>query len=59
MPKLTKTVVEKAQPHPEHDVFIWDHALPGFGLRIYPSGTRKYVYPSGTRKYVAQYRMPD
>jgi len=50
MPKLTKTVVEKAAPDPRRDVFIWDSALPGFGVRIYPSGVRKYV---------VQYRMAD
>ena len=50
MPKLTKTVVEKATPDAKKDVFIWDSALPGFGVRIYPSGVRKYV---------VQYRLAD
>ena len=50
MTKLTKTVVERISPDPERDIFIWDAALPGFGLR---------VYPSGKRKYVVQYRTKD
>ncbi|MCH7521879.1 MAG: DUF4102 domain-containing protein, partial [Candidatus Marinimicrobia bacterium] len=51
MPKLTKKVVEKAKPDPDGgDVFLWDTALPGFGVRIYPSGTRKYL---------VQYRTKD
>jgi integrase len=51
VPKLTKTVVEKAKPDPDGgDEFLWDTALPGFGVRIYPSGTRKYF---------VQYRTKD
>src|SRR3954451_21052779 len=42
MPKLTKRVVEAVAPA-AGDLFIWDDELPGFGLRIYPSGTRKYL----------------
>jgi integrase len=47
MPKLTKRSVESARPEPGRDVFLWDSALPGFGLR---------VKPSGARSYIAQYR---
>ena len=50
MPKLTKTIVEKAPTKRQSDYFIWDTKLPGFGLR---------VYPSGIRKYVVQYRARD
>lgn len=50
MTKLTKTLVERLRPHAECDKFVWDSALPGFGLR---------VYPSGKRKYVVQYRTKD
>src|SRR3954447_24405317 len=42
MPKLTKRVVE-AFPPAAGDLFVWDDELPGFGLRVYPSGTRKYL----------------
>ncbi|MGG7565001.1 tyrosine-type recombinase/integrase [Rhodovulum sp. DZ06] len=47
--RLSKSVVEKIQPGPR-DVVIWDEALPGFGLR---------VKPSGVRSYVVQYRAKD
>ena len=50
MPKLTKKIVEKTQANNQRDVFIWDSTLPGFGLR---------VYPSGIRKYIVQYRIRD
>ncbi len=43
MPKLTKNLVESVKPNPKRDVFVWDTQLPGFGLRVYPSGRRKYV----------------
>ena len=25
------------------DAVFWDHALPGFGVRVYPSGAKVYV----------------
>ncbi len=49
MPKLTKHIVESAKPDPERDVFIWDTQLPGFGLRVYPSGKRKYILQYRTK----------
>jgi integrase len=42
VPKLTKRVVEMAPVHPS-DYFIWCDELPGFGVRIYPSGKRSYL----------------
>ncbi len=49
MPKLTKHIVESAKPDPERDVFVWDTQLPGFGLRVYPSGKRKYILQYRTK----------
>lgn len=42
MPKLTKRQVENITPG-SRDVVVWDDALPGFGLRVKPSGMRSYV----------------
>jgi integrase len=48
MTKLTKTVVEKLHPA-DRDFLIWDNALPGFGVRVYPSGKRKYIVQYRTK----------
>ena len=49
--RLTKVVIDAAQPHPEpgRDRMIWDTEIKGFGLQVKPSGHRAYVY---------QYRNP-
>jgi integrase len=43
MTRLTKRVVDAAEPDPLGDVFVWDGELPGFGLRVRPGGTKTYV----------------
>ena len=50
MPRLTKRVIEAAEIQAaEH--FIWDDSLPGFGVRILPSGRKGYIvqYRAGRR----------
>lgn len=42
MVKLTKRTVDEAEPK-STDYFIWCDELPGFGLRVYPSGKRSYL----------------
>ena len=41
--KLTKRSVEALQAEVGRDVFAWDSTLPGFGVRVKPSGVRSYV----------------
>ncbi|EDP64873.1 phage integrase [alpha proteobacterium BAL199] len=36
-------MVETAHADGEGDIFLWCTALPGFGLRVYPSGRKVYV----------------
>jgi len=42
VPKLTKRVVENAEIK-GGEYFVWCDELPGFGVRIYPSGRRSYL----------------
>jgi hypothetical protein len=46
--KLSKTVVEKLDPAAKESV-IWDEALPGFGIRVKPSGVRSYLVKNGAK----------
>lgn len=53
MPKLTKRIVDAATPH-ETKYFVWCSELPGFGVRVFPSGRRVYYADyrtkTGTRR---------
>lgn len=42
MARLTKRTVDAAVPTQKEQV-IWDDAIPGFGLRVMPSGRRSYL----------------
>ena len=54
--KLSKSVVENIEPL-ETDVVVWDEALPGFGVRIKPSGVRSYIVQYRNRLTGASKRM--
>jgi AraC-like DNA-binding protein len=42
MPRLSKRSVDGAEPA-EKPRFVWDEALPRFGLLVHPSGRKVYV----------------
>lgn len=42
MPKLTKKVVDAAKPT-DAEFLVWDGDLPGYGLRVFPSGRKTYI----------------
>ena len=42
MPKLTKRIVDAAEIRAT-EYFIWDDAIPGFGLRVLPSKRKSYI----------------
>jgi hypothetical protein len=38
--RLTKRAIDATRPDQQSDVFFWDDEVPGFGLRVKPSGQR-------------------
>src|SRR5215210_4654502 len=54
--KLSKTAVEAITPGKE-DIVIWDAALPGFGVRVKPTGIRSYIVQYRNRETGASKRM--
>ena len=42
MAKITKRTIDSLKIGPK-DFFVWDEELPGFGVRVLPSGVRSYV----------------
>ena len=43
MPRLTKRVIDQLVPRTSGDTFAWDALLPGFGVRVLPSGRKTYL----------------
>jgi len=54
--KLTKSAVEQISVE-ETEIVVWDTALPGFGVRVKPTGVRSYVIQYRDRTTGASKRM--
>lgn len=54
--KLSKSVVEKAVAG-NRDLLLWDQGLPGFGVRVKPSGVKSYLVQYRRRDSGASRRM--
>lgn len=60
MPKLTKTRIDKLQPEPGREVFVWCTDPRRFGVRVSPKGRKtfliQYAADGRTRRYaIGQY----
>src|SRR5712671_6187692 len=54
--KLSKTVGERIKAA-DQDVVVWDNTLPGFGVRVKPSGVRSYIIQYRNRNTSASRRL--
>lgn len=47
MARSTKPIgaklVDGLKPEPGRDMFLWDCQIPGFGVRVKPTGTKAYI----------------
>lgn len=43
MPNISKSIVDKAKPTTK-EYLVQDNVIPGFALRVYPSGTKSYIF---------------
>ena len=43
MPKITKRAVDALTPSGSKPTFLWDDALAGFGVKVLPSGPKRYL----------------
>jgi integrase len=43
MAKLTKRLIDAIAPRPDRETVFWDGELPGFGLRVKPTGVKSFL----------------
>ena len=56
MPKLTKRTIDAIEPQAT-EFFLWDEGIPGFGLRVMPSGRKSFVeqFRAGRPRFPARW----
>ena len=41
---ITLRTIQSVTPDPHRDIYVWDHRLKGFGLRVTPRGAQSFVF---------------
>ena len=41
--RLSNTAVASLKPNPDKQIFVWDGAAQGFGVRVSKSGVKSYI----------------
>lgn len=54
MPKITKSAVDAMAPNPSRETYLWDSSLAGFGVRMMPNGTARFILKYRTRTEAAR-----
>jgi integrase len=50
MPKITQRLIDALLPDENRDFIVWDEAIPGFGVRVFPSGRKSYLIQYRSQK---------
>ena len=58
MPKLTKRTIDAIEPQAT-EFFLWDEGIPGFGLRVMPSGRKSFVGCCQTNANQSPFALPS
>src|ERR1019366_1653885 len=41
---LTQRQIDALRPRPGQQYVVWDRAIPGFGVRVNPKGTKTFIF---------------
>ena len=58
MPKLTQRLIESLCPEGRYRI-VFDETVPGFGVRVFPSGHKSYMIQYRSQKRTRRYTLGD
>jgi hypothetical protein len=57
MPRLTQKLIESLRPDENQDYIVFDETVPGFGVRVFPSGRKSYLIQYRVQKRSRRYTL--